>query len=143
MKKNSVHIIVVILCIAFLSCSKDDNPNGQYKLEGKWMYMQYGGIFDGEERLYDWWHQTGCPVDYIYFKDGGEFNIVTHDISNGNCDVRKIVAMWNRNGNKITIDYYELNEIETCNILTLNDSELKVIFDSEEESIFVFKRIPN
>lgn len=138
MKKNLV-LFLSVMTIGLLctSCSKDDAPQEEASLIGKWEYFKEGTIVNSVETLENYEHSSGCTKDNLEYKTNNNYSDILYENSpTTNCDESIYNATFSKSGNVITITHP--SETFTQTILSLTSTELKI---QEGQTIYLLKKI--
>lgn len=136
--KNSSILFLSALALSLGSCSNDDNRNPVHTdgdIVGKWTYSQYG---DNNNNLIDYDdHELGCDKDYVELTANGVFRDVDYDSFDTPCEMFVDSGTYLKEGNTLAVTFSG-EEVDTVNILVLNDTELRI--QRSEGDIVVFTR---
>lgn len=139
--------LLTLVTLTFLtSCSSDDDNGNTSNIVGTWEYFQVGTVINGQELLTPYDHETPeCGNDFIEFR-ANNTGIDSYFFLNDQsvCETDSITFSYTLNGLEITVN--DDGDTVTAEILTLNDSTLKIQTVEEFEGetfidVVVFKRI--
>ncbi|AWI26724.1 lipocalin-like domain-containing protein [Flavobacterium pallidum] len=116
--KNVLKIAVLVLSMAFVGCSSDDD---EASIVGKWNFSKEGLAAQGQEVLSDYTHATGCTKDNVEFKADGTITDTFYDDA---CAATVTNGTYTKSGNTVVVTMD--GEATTYEVKQLSGSSLKV-----------------
>src|SRR5690606_29843143 len=131
------------ISLSTTSCSKDDdNGSGNNTgIIGTWELSKSGGIYEGQEILFDYEHEAPqCGKDHFIISGNSNGKAVYFYLDfDDECEKEEESFNWNLNGDQLTIS--EGGEQYTFTVMTLNSTTLKIsetYYDEDFEEEFTF-----
>lgn len=122
MKK--VLLAVGLMFFAIVSCSDDDKPVNQLKLEGKWNFISEERIVNGTSEMVDL-KPGSCDYDYYDLKADGVKHEVYHN-ENDDCANSNWAGTWSYNAANRQLVLIDDMDAVVWEIVSSTDSDLKL-----------------